>query len=129
MPTAARAFHILPDMKSATTKTCGRCRQTKSTLSFYPVGEDGEGHPFCTDCLSLIFLQKERQRRQSNLVRLRTCAQCEQAFPVGHFHWIKASKAYHSYCRACHSAYMAIRYLRKKGGSRKLRSAGGRTGT
>lgn len=116
-------------MKNSASKTCGRCRQTKSTLNFYPVGQDGEGHPFCTDCLSLIFLAKERQRRKTSLVRLRTCAQCEQTFPLGHFHWIKASKAYHSYCRACHSAYMAIRYLRKKGGSRKVRSAGGWTGT
>lgn len=129
MQGVARLFHIDGVMKNTANKTCGRCRQTKSTLNFYPVGQDGEGHPFCTDCLSLIFLAKERERRKSNLVRLRTCAQCEQAFPLGHFHWIKASKAYHSYCRACHSAYMAIRYLRKKGGGRKLRSAGGWTGT
>ena len=116
-------------MKKSPTKTCGRCRQAKSTLRFYPVGEDGEGHPFCTDCLTQIYLTKERERQKTSMVRLRTCAQCEQTFPLGHFHWIKASKAYHSYCRACHSAYMGIRYLRKKGGGRKLKSAGGWTGT
>ena len=116
-------------MKNSENRPCQKCRQKKSILSFHPVGEDGEPHPYCTDCLKLIFLEKERHRHQAGSLRLRTCALCEQTFSAGCFHWIKASKAHHSYCRACHSAYMAIRYLRKKAGSRKAKSAGGWTGT
>ncbi len=116
-------------MKPTTTKTCARCQCPKPAADFFPVGPAGEAHPFCTACLNLIFLDKERQRRRLSLVRRRTCAQCEQSLPLGSFHWIKASKTYHSYCRACHSAYMAIRYLRRKGGRLKAKSAGGWTGT
>lgn len=116
-------------MKKPATKTCERCRTAQPLSVYYPLGVSGGTHPFCPECLNAVYLEKERARRESSQVRLRTCAQCDQAFPLECFHWIKATRVHHSYCRACHSSYMAIRYLRKKAGRRKLRSAGGWTGT
>jgi len=116
-------------MKKPTLKSCGRCRQPKPLLDFHALGETGRAHPFCLACLNDLSLEKEKARQASTHVRLRTCAQCEQAFPVECFHWIKATRVRHSYCRACHAAYMALRYLRKKAGRQKVKSAGGWTGT
>ena len=117
-------------MKLSLLKICSACEQSKPLVAYHLISDDGKVHPQCKDCLTLCLLRKERSRRQAGQSRERTCSQCEQSFPESYFHWIKASRSYHSYCRACHSAYMAIRYLRKKvSGRRKEKTAGGRTGT
>lgn len=44
----------------------------------------------------------------------KACAICEKVKPIDSFHYLKANDTRHSYCRPCHSAYMASRYHQTK---------------
>ncbi len=95
-------------------KTCPCCRRRKS-LSDFPPGAGGLlTHPLCLSCVAdgvrRRLAGRDRSRRQSK----KACAQCGQLLPLALFHWIPASRSHHSYCRPCHSAYMAERYRRVK---------------
>ena len=43
----------------------------------------------------------------------KSCGKCGKTKPLGQFYWIKATKAYHSYCKPCLAAYMRSRARRK----------------
>jgi len=43
----------------------------------------------------------------------KSCGKCGKTKPLGQFYWIKATKAYHSYCKPCLAAYMRSRVRRK----------------
>ncbi len=43
----------------------------------------------------------------------KACGKCDKNKPIGQFYWIKATKAYHSYCKPCLAAYMRSRGRRK----------------
>lgn len=98
--------------KNMKNRTCPSCRRTKP-LADFPGGVGGiPTHPLCRPCVEAgvkrRLASRERTRRQSR----KACAQCAQLLPLAMFHFIPASKSHHSYCRPCHSAYMAERYRR-----------------
>lgn len=95
-------------------RTCPGCRK-RLPLADFPGGDAGTPlHPLCRLCVQQgvrrRLASKVRARRQSK----KACAQCAQLLPLALFHWIPASRSHHSYCRPCHSAYMAERYRRVK---------------
>ena len=73
-------------------------------------------HPLCRSCVKEGVKRRLASRGTSRRKSKKACAQCDQLLPLALFHWIPASRSHHSYCRPCHSAYMAERYRRVKSG-------------
>lgn len=43
----------------------------------------------------------------------KACRICGKAKPLGHFHWLKTTKSYHTCCKPCLAVYMRRRARRK----------------
>lgn len=89
---------------------------------------EGDIHPWCKECVKRTLEKNARGKMGSRRAKERVCSQCQHTFPLSSFHLIRSSGVRHSYCRACHAAYMALRYSRLKAKAFKS-TAGGRTGT
>jgi hypothetical protein len=101
-------------MKNPPKLVCGKCHESKPVLDFHEILPSGELHPWCHDCLRKQLLRNIDLSNKLKLAPKRPCNQCGITFSVNSFHWIKSSKTRHSYCRACHAVYMAMRYQRVK---------------
>lgn len=101
-------------MTTLAKRTCHCCRKPKSPESFPLLQADGLLHPYCRPCLTARVRRSGRHRSQAAVAATKECALCAQRFPLQTFHWIKSSQTHHSYCRGCHSVYMAERYRRRR---------------
>ena len=99
-------------MKNITKKKCRCCHKTKSVDAFHRLLGTAAIHPFCRPCLEVTARRRLAGRGERKTTNTRACAQCGQDLPTQMFHWLRASQSFHSYCRPCHSAYMAERYRR-----------------
>ena len=99
-------------MKDSTKKKCRCCQKAKPLEQFHRLAGTAAIHPFCRPCLSATVRRRTASRGNRQATNTRGCAQCGQDLPVQMFHWLRASGSFHSYCRPCHSAYMAERYRR-----------------
>jgi hypothetical protein len=95
-------------------RACHCCRKAKSLESFPPLQPGGLLHPYCRPCLTIRVRRNGRARDQAATAATKECALCAQRLPLDTFHWIKSSQTHHSYCRGCHSVYMAERYRRRR---------------
>ena len=93
-------------------KTCRLCHKAKPLELFHRLHGSAALHPFCNSCLGSTVQQRFKERAVKRRVNKKECAQCAQELPLQMFHWLTASGTHHSYCRACHAAYMADRYRR-----------------
>lgn len=101
-------------MTTPAKRTCPCCRKPKPLASFPSLQPGGLLHPYCRPCLTARVRQSGRARDQAATAVTKVCALCAQRLPLDTFHWIKSSQTHHSYCRGCHSVYMAERYRRRR---------------
>jgi len=101
-------------MKNPPKLSCVKCHQSKLATDFHEILISGELHPWCHDCLQKQLAKNLEISQRLKLATKRPCTQCGITFSIHSFHWIKSTKTRHSYCRACHAVYMAMRYARVK---------------
>lgn len=101
-------------MKTVAKRSCLCCRKPRAQANFPSLQPGGLLHPYCRACLTARVRRSGRERDEAAGAETKECALCAQRFPLDTFHWIKSSQTHHSYCRGCHSVYMAERYRRRR---------------